>query len=139
MDAGAELVDFVQHHDTVARSDFANGLDDVARQRADIGAPVATNFRLVVHAAEAHPHKLAVHRARDRLAERGLADAGRPDETQNGRLAVWREFAHGEVFDDAPFYFFQAIMVVVENASRLGDVDRLSSGRLQGRSINQSR
>ena len=55
-------------------------LDDLARQRADIGAAVAADLGLVAHAAERHAHELAVGGARDGLAERGLADAraGRP-------------------------------------------------------------
>jgi len=48
---------------------------------ADIGAAVAADFGLVVHAAEADAGEFAVHGVRDRLAERGLADARRPDET----------------------------------------------------------
>ena len=52
LDAGAELVDLVEHHDAVARAGLADRLDDVARQRADIGAAMAADFRLVMHAAE---------------------------------------------------------------------------------------
>ena len=62
-------------------------LDDVARQRADVGAPVAADLGLVVHAAEADARELAAGRARDALAERGLADAGRADEAQDRALA----------------------------------------------------
>jgi hypothetical protein len=79
LDAGAELVDLVEHHNAVARARLADGLDNVSRQRTDVGAPMAADLGLVVHAAEAHAHELAAHGARDRLAERGLADAGRPD------------------------------------------------------------
>ena len=42
-------------------------------QRADVGAAVAADLRLVAHAAERDAHELAAHRARDRAAERGLA------------------------------------------------------------------
>src|SRR6202000_3342098 len=100
--AAPELVDLVQHHHAVARARLAQALDDVARQRADIGAAMAADLRLVVHAAEAHAHELAAHRPRDRLAERGLADAGRPDEAQDRLLALRRELAGGEIFDDPP-------------------------------------
>ena len=120
----AELVDLVEHHHAVARAGLADRLDDVAGQRADVGAPVAADLGLVVHAAEADAHELAVHGAGDRLAERGLADAGRPDEAQDRRLALRRELAHREILDDAPLDLVQAVMILVEDAPRLGDVDR---------------
>ena len=52
LDAPAELVDLVEHHHAVARAGLADALDDVAGQRADIGAPVAADLGLVMHAAE---------------------------------------------------------------------------------------
>ena len=86
---------------------------------------MAADFRLVVHAAETDADEFAAHGARDRLAERGLADAGRPDEAQDRRLALRRELAHGEIFDDPPLDLVEVVMVLVEDAPRLDDVDRL--------------
>ena len=60
-----------------------HGLDDAAGQRADVGAPVAADLGLVADAAERDADELAPERARDRLAERGLADAGRADEAED--------------------------------------------------------
>ena len=80
LDAGAELVDLVQHHDAIAGAGLADCLNDVAGQGADIGSPVAANLRFVMHAAETDADKFAVHGAGDRLTERGLADAWRPGE-----------------------------------------------------------
>ena len=93
---------------------------------------MAADFRFVVNAAEADAHEFAAHRAGDRLAERGLADAGRPDEAQDRRLAVRRELAHGEIFDDAALDLFEAEMVLVEDAPRRRDVDRLLLGQRPG-------
>ena len=93
---------------------------------------MAADLGLVVHAAERHAHELAAHGARDRLAERGLADAGRADEAQDRRLALRRELAHGEIFDDAPLDLRQAVVIGVEDAPRLLDVDRLLLGQLPG-------
>ena len=90
---------------------------------------MAADFRLVVHAAEADADEFAVHGARDRLAERGLADAGRTDEAQDRRLALRRQLAHGEIFDDAPLDLVEVVVVVVEDAAGLGDVDRLVLGQ----------
>src|SRR5262249_19560335 len=69
LDAAAELVDLVEHHDAVARAGLADALDDVAGQCADIGAAVAADLGLVVNAAEADADEFAGHRARDRLAQ----------------------------------------------------------------------
>ena len=60
LEARRELVDLIEHEHRVARAGLAQALDDVAGQRADVGAPVAADLRLVVHAAEARAHELQV-------------------------------------------------------------------------------
>src|SRR5262249_36673192 len=102
VEADTELVDLVEHHHGIARSGLADRLDDVARQRADIGAPMPSDLGFVVHAAEAQPHELAAGGPRDALPERGLAHAGRADEAQNRALAVGIELAHREIFENTP-------------------------------------
>ena len=74
------LVDFVEQEHRVHRAGLLHHLDDLAGERADVGAAVAADFGLVAHAAERQPHELAVHGAGDRLGERGLADARRAGE-----------------------------------------------------------
>jgi hypothetical protein len=59
-----------------------------AGQRADVRAPVAADLGLVAHTAERHAHELAAHRAGDRLADRGLAGAGRADQREDRTLGV---------------------------------------------------
>ena len=108
----------------VARAGLADRLDDVAGQGADVGAPVAADLGLVVHAAQADAHELATHGAGDRLAERGLADARRADEAQDRRLAFGRQLAHRQILDDALLDLLETEMIVVQDAARLGDVDR---------------
>ena len=132
LDAAAELVDLVEHHHAVARAGLADRLDDVAGQRADIGAPVAADLGLVVHAAEADAHELPAHRARDRLAERGLADAGRADEAEDRRLALRRELADRQELDDALLIFSRPKWSSSRMRPRLGDVDRLLLGQPPG-------
>src|SRR5690606_18878531 len=107
----------------IARPRLAQALDDVARQRADIRAAVAANLGLVVHAAQARAHELEPERTRDALAERGLADAGRTDEAEDRASALRVELAHGEIFENAPLDFREAVMVLVENLARFRDVD----------------
>ena len=128
----AELVDLVEHHHRVPRPGAADALDDVAGQRADIGAPVAADLGLVMDAAERDADELPPHGAGDRLAERRLADAGRADEAEDRRLALRRELAHGEILDDAALDLVEAVMVLVEDAARLLEVDRLLGRELPG-------
>jgi hypothetical protein len=76
----AHLVDFVEQEQRIGGLGLAHRLDDFSRHRADIGAAVAADLRLVAHAAERDAHEFAPRGACDRLAERGLADARRADE-----------------------------------------------------------
>src|SRR6516225_3152183 len=123
VEADAELVDLVEHHHGIARSGLADRLDDVTGQGADIGAPMPPDLGFVVHAAEAQPNELAAGGARDALPERGLAHAGRADEAQNRALAVGIELAHREIFENAPLDLGKPVMILIQDATRLADVD----------------
>jgi len=61
------------------------------------------------------PNELTVHRARNRLGERGLADSGRSGEGKDGRLRFLTTRADGEEFEDALLDFLEPVMVFVEN------------------------
>src|SRR6185437_14879069 len=89
-----ELVDLVEHEHGVVRARLLDALDDAARQRADVRAPVAADLGLVAHAAERDASELASDRARDRAAERRLADARRAREAQDRALLVVLELAN---------------------------------------------
>src|SRR5262249_16323091 len=104
---------------------LADCLDDVARKRADIGAAMAADFRLVVDAAKADADKFAVHRPRDRLAERSLADAGWTDEAEDRRLALRGKLAHGEKFDDPPLDLGRLVWAPAGERPGLPVIDRL--------------
>ena len=112
---GAHLVDLVQQEQRVRGLGLAHRLDDLAGHRADIGAAVAADLGLVTHAAERHAHEFAAGRFRDRLAERGLADAGRPDEAEDRPGQLVGALLHGEILDDALLDLLQAIVIGVEN------------------------
>src|SRR5208282_2191091 len=116
-------VDLVEHHHAVAAAGPADPLNDVPRQRSDIGAAVAADFGFVMCSAEADPHEFPAGRARDALAERGLADTGRADKAQDRTAAARVELLNGQVLEDTPLDFAQAVMVGVEGPARLGDVD----------------
>ena len=57
-----------------------------------------------------------------RAAERGLADAGRPDEAEDRALLVLLELADREVLDDALLDLLEAVVVLVEDLAHLRDV-----------------
>ncbi len=83
--------------------------------RADIGAPVAADLGLIVHAAEREAHEVAAGRPRDRFAERGLADAGRPDQAQDRAGQLVGALLDREVFDDPLLDLVETVMIIVEN------------------------
>ena len=96
---------------------------------------MAADLRLVADAAERHAHELAVERARDRLADRRLAGAGRADQGQDraGALvlldpALLAELAHGEVLDDPVLDVLEPVVVGVEHLARVHGVEPLLGG-----------
>ena len=97
-------------------------LDDLAGHRADVGAAVTADLRLVAHAAEAHAHELAARRVGHRLAERGLADAGRPDEAEDRPLQLVGARLHREVLEDALLDLLEAVVLGIEHRLRLVEV-----------------
>jgi len=93
---------------------------------------VAADLGLVAHAAERHAHEFAVERAGDRLADRGLAGARRPDQGQDraGALvlldpAILAQLAHGQVLDDAVLHVLEPFVVGVEDLACLDRLERL--------------
>src|SRR4051794_10191312 len=129
---GADLVDLVEEDDRVHRAGVAQGAHQAARQRADVRAAVAADLGLVAHAAQRHADELASHGAGDRLADRGLAGAGRPDQGQDrARLAVGRDVALGaqlldrDVLDDAVLDVVEAGVVGVQDLARVHRVQAI--------------
>ncbi len=115
----AHLVDLVDHQHGVVRPGVAQRADDRPGHRADVGAAVAADLRLVAHAADRDALELAAHRVGDRAAERRLADAGRADEAEDRRARVGLELAHGEELEDAVLDLLDVVVVVVEHLARV--------------------
>ena len=65
---------------------------------------------------------LRLGRPGDRLAERRLADAGRPDEAQDRRLQPVDALLHREVLDDALLDLLEAVVIGVEHLDGVGEV-----------------
>ena len=93
---------------------------------------MAADLGLVAHAAERHADELAAERPRDRLADRGLAGAGRPDERQDRARALVRldpallaQLAHGDVLDDPVLDVLEPRVVGVEHLARVRGIEPL--------------
>src|SRR5581483_8994686 len=93
-------------------------VDDAAGQGAHVGAAVAPDLRLVAHAAERDAGEAPPQRLGDALAERRLADAGRPHETQDPAARRAVEGAHRQVFQDALLDGREVVVVAVEDGPR---------------------
>ena len=112
------LVDLVEHEQRVAGADLVEVLHDPARHRADVGAAMAADLGLVAHAAQRHPHELAVGGLGDRLAQGGLAHARRPDQAQDRPLHLLHPRLHRQVLEDALLDLLQPVVVGIERVLR---------------------
>jgi hypothetical protein len=104
-------------------------LDDAAWQRADVGAAVAADLRLVAQAAERHAIELARQRVGDRAPERGLAHARRAREAEDRTLVPRLQLAHGKEVEDALLHFLEAEVIAVQDARRVIDVGGVVGSR----------
>ena len=111
----AELIDFVEHEDRVVGAGAAQRLNDLPGQRADVGAAVAADLGLVVHAAHGDAREFAAEGARDGAAQRSLAHAGRSDEAQDGAFQHGLQLQHRQVIQDALLHLFQVVVIFVQD------------------------
>ncbi len=134
LDSCAHLVDFVEHHHAIARAGLADRLDDIARHRADIGAAMAADFR---PRRGRRPGSRARNCGPWRVRSTGRArSCRRPAGRRNKGSAPCRcgaSLRTARYSTMRCLIFSQAEMIGVENAARLGDVDRPSgSGKRPG-------
>jgi len=95
---------------------------------------MTTDFRLIVNATQTDTDKRPAHRSCDRLPQRGFRRrAG--NEAQDRRFACGANFLTPDIRQSA-LDLFQAEMILVENATRLRNVDCLV-GRRTPRQLNQ--
>ncbi len=120
---GAHLVDLVDQEDGIARRGVAQRPHHGAGHRADVRPPVTADLRLVANAADRNPRELAPEAARDRVAERGLADPGRPDEAQDLPGHVALQLRDGEVLDDPLLHLLEVEVVLVEDLPCVVEVE----------------
>src|SRR3984885_7829289 len=83
---------------------------------------MAANLRLVAPAAQRNAHEFAAGRFRDRLAERGFADARRPDQAQDRSGQLVGALLNSEILNDAFLNLLKAKMVGLENLLGEGQI-----------------
>ncbi len=116
---GAHLVDFVEKDHRIHGLGMGHRFDEAPRHGADVGAPMPPDFRLIVNASESDACEIAPHRSGDGLGQAGLAHAGRTGEAENGPLRIGGENTHRQVFENAVLHLLQAVVVFIEHALRL--------------------
>jgi hypothetical protein len=84
---------------------------------------VATNLRLVADTADREPCELPPERASDRMPERRLADARRPDEAEDLAGGILLELRDGEVLDDPLLDLVEVVVVLVEDVPVVIEVE----------------
>ncbi len=109
------FVHFVEHEDRVFGSRLLHHLDNLTRERANVGAAMTANFSLIAYAAERHPDKLAAGRLGDRHSQRRLADARRADEAEDRAFGILDQLADGEEFKNALLDLLQPVVIFVQN------------------------
>ena len=120
-----DLVDLIQQKHGVLRLRAANALDDAPRHCTDIGAAMPADLRLVADAAERDADELASHCARNRRAERGLANTWGTHKTENRCTLLGGETAHGEIVEDALLDLLKTVVVMLKHRLRLCHIDVL--------------
>ena len=121
----AHLVDLVEQDERIGRSGTAQRVHDASGHCADVGLSVTADVGLIAHAAQTHAGIAAAHRLRDGFRDRGLADARRACETEHLSLEAGRERADRQKLHDALLDLFHAVVVAVEDALRLLEVETL--------------
>ena len=91
---------------------------------------MAAQLGLIVQPAEAGTLEFTVHGAGDRLAQRRLADARRPDEAQDRGFGLRVQFQHRQVFEDAFFDFAKIEVILVQHRAGAIEVDDIDRGLL---------
>ena len=120
-EVGGHLVHFVQHKNRVDGAGLLHHLDDLARERADIGAAMAADFGFIANAAERNADEFAACGVADGHSQRSLSHAGRPDEAQNRAFGIFHELTNSQKLKDALLDLLETVVLGVQNV--LGGLD----------------
>ena len=130
---GADLVDLVEQDHRVHGLRVAQRANEPSRQGPDVSPSMPADLGLVADPAERHAHELTARGARDGLADRRLAGAGRADQGEDraGGAPLLRhapllaQLAHGDVLRDAVLDVFQAGVVCIQHLACMHGVELL--------------
>ena len=114
-----KLVHLIQHHDGIRNAAFVDAVDDPPRHRADIGAPMTADIRLIPDAAEADAHIFPAQRPRDALADAGLSRARSSDKNKDRAGLPLPQLHDRKLLQNTLFHLLQREMVRVEDLLRL--------------------
>ena len=78
-----KLINLIQHHHRVRHTAFLDAVHNSPRHSTDIGAPVATDIRLIMHAAQAYSHILSAQGTGNALSNARFSRSRCPDKQQN--------------------------------------------------------
>ena len=76
---------------------------------------MTSDFSLVVQTAKRNSHVFTAHRLCNAFAETGFTNSWRTIEAEDRALQVITQSSYSEVFQNALFHLFHAIMVFVQN------------------------
>ena len=98
---------------------------------------MSLDLRLVAHPADREAEELTAERGRNRLADRGLADARRSDQaddrTAPGAVAAaGDEPADGEILENPLLDVVEAVVIAVQSALRTGQIHEFVLGFVPG-------
>ncbi len=108
-EVGAKFIDFVKQENRINCPGLLHHLNDLARQRADVGATMAANLCFVTHAAERQAHKLPAGSPSDGFTEARFANSRWANKTKNRSLGILYQLTHGEIFENSLLDLLQAV------------------------------
>ena len=111
----AHFLHFIQHEHRVPGPCFLHHLENLSGKRADVGAPVAADLRLIANAPQRESHKLTAGGAGNGHPERGFPHSGRADEAENGAFRLFDQAAHRQKLKNSLLDLFQAVVILREN------------------------
>src|SRR5579859_1167156 len=84
---------------------------------------MAADLGFVAHAADREPDERALERSCDRLAERRLADARRPDEAEDLPGRVVSELRDREMLDDPLLHLLEVEVILVQDLACVREIE----------------
>ena len=133
---GADLVQFIQQNNGIARFSAPERLNNSAGQRPDIRAPVSANLNFITHAAQGNARKLATKRVGHTLAQRRFSNSRWSHKAQNRTFQLLLQFDDGEKLKQPVLDLGETEMVAVEQLRGVFDV-KLVFGKLGPRQVDQ--